>query len=162
MILADVRRRLGFLLRIKQLGRKPDVLTPTIDDRAAPRGLTFSNYYVHPFARRRAPLARASLMSGRYSIHTGSEHILVGPFEPSCLPVSLPIMPMPFKALPDTHDRQVAPRQRERVVVPVGAWLRLIRWLPRRERHGAGGFCDWHLCGFFGNAAGSPSPCNNC
>jgi len=55
-------------------------------------------------------------MSGRYSIHTGSEHILVGPFEPSCLPVSLPIMPTPFKALPDTHDRQVAPRQRERVV----------------------------------------------
>ena len=24
--------------------------------------------------------------------------------------------------------------------------------------HGAGGFCDWHLCGFFGNAASAPSP----
>lgn len=109
-------------------------------------------------------------MSGRYSIHTGSEHILFGPFEPSCLPVSLPIMPTPFKALPDTHDRQVAPRQRERVVneswCPWGRGFdSYVGYLGGNEgyyNHGAGGFYDWHLCGFFGNAAGSPSPCNNC
>lgn len=35
----------------------------------------------------------------RYSIHTGSEHILFGAFEDSCLPVELPLMPVAFKKI---------------------------------------------------------------
>lgn len=39
------------------------------------------------------------LMSGRYSIHTGCEHILFGASEPSCLPTEFPIMPEAFKRI---------------------------------------------------------------
>ena len=67
--------------RIRELGRQPDPRTPG-DRRLAADGLTFSNYYVQPIC---SP-TRASLLSGRYSIHTGSEHKLFGASEPSCLP----------------------------------------------------------------------------
>ena len=80
--------------RIRDLGRTPDVLTPTIDALAS-TGLTFDNYYVQPIC---TP-TRASLLTGRYSIHTGSEHILFGVNEPSCLPTTLPLMPVAFKRL---------------------------------------------------------------
>ena len=72
--------------RIRQLGRTPDLFTPNMDALvASPDSLVFDNYYVQPIC---TP-TRASLLSGRYSIHTGSEHILFGSFEPSCLPVAL-------------------------------------------------------------------------
>jgi arylsulfatase A-like enzyme len=80
--------------RIRELGREPDVRTPTID-RLSAEGVTFENYYVQPIC---SP-TRASLLSGRYSIHTGSEHRLFGANEPSCLPVSMPLMPRAFKQI---------------------------------------------------------------
>ena len=80
--------------RIRELGRQPDLRTPAIDALAAD-GLTFSNYYVQPIC---SP-TRASLLSGRYSIHTGSEHKLFGASEPSCLPTEFPLMPRAFKSL---------------------------------------------------------------
>jgi arylsulfatase I/J len=80
--------------RIRSLGREPDVLTPEID-RLTAAGVQFENYYVQPIC---SP-TRASLLSGRYSIHTGAEHRLWGSAEPSCLPVALPLLPRAFKAL---------------------------------------------------------------
>jgi len=80
--------------RIKELGRTPDISTPNIDNISA-AGLRFENYYVQPIC---TP-TRASLLTGRYSIHTGSEHRLFGASEPSCLPVDVPIMPEAFKAI---------------------------------------------------------------
>ena len=38
-------------------------------------------------------------MTGRYSIHTGCEHILFGASEPSCVPTTLPLMPHAFKKI---------------------------------------------------------------
>ena len=94
MMLADDWGSYDASFRMQELGRTPDILTPSIDA-LAQRGLTFSNYYVQPIC---SP-TRASLLSGRYSIHTGSEHQLFGSFEPSCLPTTLPLMPAAFKAL---------------------------------------------------------------
>ena len=79
--------------RMRELNRTPDIATPHIDSLAS-GGVTFSNYYVQPIC---TP-TRASLLSGRYSIHTGSEHILFGASEPSCLP-QYPLMPAAFKQL---------------------------------------------------------------
>lgn len=59
------------------------------------RRLTFAQYYVQPIC---SP-TRASLLTGRYSIHTGSEHLLWGPSEPSCLPLATPLMPKAFKII---------------------------------------------------------------
>ena len=80
--------------RMRELGREPDLLTPTLDAFAA-NGVRLANYYVQPIC---TP-TRASLLSGRYSIHTGSEHILFQPAEPSCLPSSYPLLPAAFKVL---------------------------------------------------------------
>jgi arylsulfatase A-like enzyme len=80
--------------RMKELGREPDIHTKNIDALSAD-GIRFANYYVQPIC---TP-TRSVLMSGRYSIHTGCEHILFGADEPSCLPTELPIMPQAFKQL---------------------------------------------------------------
>ena len=80
--------------RQKELGRTPDLQTPSIDALGA-SGIRFGNYYVQPIC---TP-TRSGLLTGRYSIHTGSEHILFGAFEDSCLPVDLPLMPAAFKKL---------------------------------------------------------------
>ena len=63
--------------------------------RACVRASLQANYYVQPIC---TP-TRAGLMTGRYSIHTGSEHILFGAFEDSCLPLELPLMPVAFKKI---------------------------------------------------------------
>ena len=94
LLLADDWGSYDAGFRIRSLGRVPDVQTPSIDA-LAETGITFDNYYVQPIC---TP-TRASLLSGRYSIHTGSEHILFGASEPSCLPMSLPLMPLAFKHL---------------------------------------------------------------
>lgn len=94
LMLADDWGSYDASYRIRALGRTPDVLTPHIDALAA-NGLTLQNYYVQPIC---SP-TRASLLSGRYSIHTGCEHRLFGSFEPSCIPVDFPLMPSAFKKL---------------------------------------------------------------
>ena len=94
MMLADDWGSYDASWRMKELGRKPDIMTPTIDSLSAD-GVRFSNYYVQPIC---TP-TRSVLLSGRYSIHTGCEHILFGSSEASCLPVDLPIMPQAFKAI---------------------------------------------------------------
>ena len=93
-MLADDLGSYDLAFRMRDLGRKPDIATPHLDQ-LAESGVTFDNYYVQPIC---TP-TRASLLSGRYSIHTGSEHRLFGLDEPSCLPIGMPLMPMAFKAL---------------------------------------------------------------
>ena len=94
MMLADDWGSYDASWRMKELGREPDIHTTNIDALSAD-GIRFANYYVQPIC---TP-TRSVLMSGRYSIHTGCEHILFGASEPSCLPVDLPIMPQEFKQL---------------------------------------------------------------
>jgi arylsulfatase A-like enzyme len=72
----------------------PDIHTPNIDA-LSETGVRFANYYVQPIC---SP-TRAVLMTGRYSIHTGCEHILFGASEPSCVPTTLPLMPHAFKKI---------------------------------------------------------------
>ena len=78
----------------RSLGRSPDVSTPAIDEMAG-NGVFLSSYYVQPIC---TP-TRASLLTGRFSAHTGCEHTLFGPSEPSCLPRQLPLLPHAFTAL---------------------------------------------------------------
>ena len=173
MMLADDWGSYDASFRIRQLGREPDVATPVIDG-LAQRGLTFDNYYVQPIC---TP-TRASLLSGRYSIHTGSEHILFGAFEPSCLPVELPLMPTAFKAIGyQTH--MIGKWHIGYVNESCAPWGRdfdsYIGYLGGNEgyyQHGAGGFWDWHACGLGGDggrpgnatrsAGAAPSACDDC
>lgn len=74
--------------RQRSLGRAPDVATPAIDALRA-EGVLLSSYYVQPIC---TP-TRASLLTGRFSSHTGSEHQLFRTSEPSCLPLELPLLP---------------------------------------------------------------------
>jgi arylsulfatase A-like enzyme len=105
MMLADDWGSYDASWRMKELGRTPDILTPHIDELSA-GGVRFSNYYVQPIC---TP-TRSVLMSGRYSIHTGCEHILFGASEPSCLPTEFPIMPEAFKKIGyQTHMAGCAP-----------------------------------------------------
>ena len=94
MMLADDWGSYDATYRMKELGREPDIHTPNIDSLGA-AGVRFSNYYVQPIC---TP-TRAGLLTGRYSIHTGSEHILFGAFEDSCLPTGLPLMQDAFQRL---------------------------------------------------------------
>ena len=150
--------------RIRSLGREPDVHTPTID-RLSADGVTLSNYYVQPIC---SP-TRASLLSGRYSIHTGSEHRLWGWSEASCLPIALPLMPRAFKEL-NYSTAMVGKWHLGYVNDTCSPWTRgfdsYLGYLNGNEgyyQHGISTGQDFHQCAD-GTGQGSPatSACDGC
>ncbi|XP_041973340.1 calnexin-like [Aricia agestis] len=70
------------------------VPTPNIDALAA-AGLSLHNYYVTPIC---TP-SRASLMTGKYAIHTGMQHTVIFGSEPRGLPLSEKLLPQYLKEL---------------------------------------------------------------
>ena len=147
MMLADDWGSYDASFRMRELNRTVDIHTPHIDALAL-GGATFSNYYVQPIC---TP-TRASLLSGRYSIHTGSEHILFGSNEPSCLPTTLPLMPQAFKALGyATHmvgkwhlgffNNTCSPWRRG-----FDTYLGYLNGVEGYYHHGCGPYLDFHEC----------------
>jgi hypothetical protein len=67
-------------------------LTPTIDSLAA-SGIKLTAYYTESTC---TP-ARASLLTGLYTIHTGMQHFVITSNYPFALPIDLAIMPQYFK-----------------------------------------------------------------
>ncbi|RUS71733.1 hypothetical protein EGW08_020498 [Elysia chlorotica] len=62
--------------------------TPNLDA-LAEAGVKLENYYVQPIC---SP-SRSQLMSGKYQIHTGLQHDVIGTCEPRGLPLGSPTMP---------------------------------------------------------------------
>jgi len=147
MMLADDWGSYDASYRMQELGRVPDISTPNIDALGA-AGVRMSNYYVQPIC---TP-TRSVLMTGRYSIHTGSEHILFGASEPSCLPVDLPLLPAAFKAL-NYHTAMVGKWHLGYVNDTCSPWKRgfdsylgYLNGVEGYYSHGMGAWQDFHEC----------------
>ena len=76
-----------------------DIKTPFLDSLAM-SGVRLENYYVQPIC---TP-SRSQLMSGRYQIHTGLQHGVIQPQQPSGLPLENILLPQQLKNCGyDTH-----------------------------------------------------------